>query len=65
VPTVVELSDPYANFLLPPAPPETATAGAGAVGAVVIGRHVREEFGSNAARLKALPRFCWEQCALE
>jgi len=24
MPTVVELSDPYANFLLPPAPPETA-----------------------------------------
>lgn len=24
MPTVVELSDPYTNFLLPPAPPETA-----------------------------------------
>jgi predicted amidophosphoribosyltransferase len=41
------------------------TAGAGAVGVIVIGRHVKEDYGDNAARLKALPRpFEWERCAL-
>jgi predicted amidophosphoribosyltransferase len=41
------------------------TAGAGAVGVIVIGRHVKEGFGDNVARLKALPRpFDWERCAL-
>jgi ATP-dependent DNA helicase RecG len=40
-------------------------SGAGSVGAVVIGRHIREEYGDNAERLKALPRFSWERCAFE
>lgn len=41
------------------------TAGAGQVGVIVIGRHIKEEFGDNAQRLKALPRpFVWERCAL-
>jgi adenine/guanine phosphoribosyltransferase-like PRPP-binding protein len=40
-------------------------AGAEAVGAVVIGRHIHEHFGDNAERLKALPRFSWQRCALE
>ena len=41
------------------------TAGAGAVGVLVIGRHVQETFRGNAARLKALPRrFDWDVCAL-
>ena len=39
-------------------------AGAGRIGAVVIGRHVREDFGDNAVRLRALPRFSWERCTL-
>lgn len=40
-------------------------AGAGRVGALVIGRHVREEFGKNATRVKALDRpFDWKRCAL-
>ena len=38
-------------------------AGAGKVGVVVIGRHIREDYGDNAKRLKALPRFSWERCA--
>jgi hypothetical protein len=32
------------------------TAGAGAVGALVIGRHVNADYGDNSKRLKALPR---------
>jgi len=40
-------------------------AGAGAVGVVVIGRHIHDDYGDNAQRLKALPRFSWERCALE
>ena len=40
------------------------TAGAGA-GTLVLGRHVNDDYGDNAARLKALPRpFVWEHCAL-
>jgi adenine/guanine phosphoribosyltransferase-like PRPP-binding protein len=38
-------------------------AGAGTIGAVVIGRHVHEDFGDNAARLRALPAFSWDRCA--
>lgn len=41
------------------------TAGAGAVGAVVIGRHVNTDYRANAERLKSLPRpFDWSTCAL-
>jgi hypothetical protein len=41
------------------------TAGAGAVGALVIGRHVNAGYGDHAKRLQALPRpFGWERCAL-
>jgi orotate phosphoribosyltransferase len=40
-------------------------AGAGKIGAIVIGRHVHKDFGDNASRLMALPRFSWERCALE
>jgi hypothetical protein len=41
------------------------TVGAGAVGVLVIGRHVQESFRGNAARLRALPRrFDWDVCAL-
>lgn len=41
------------------------TAGAGAVGVLVVGRHVNDAFGGNGQRLKALPRpFDWERCAL-
>lgn len=40
-------------------------AGTGRIGAVVIGRHIHEDWGNNAERLKALPRFSWERCALE
>ena len=40
-------------------------AGAGAIGVVVIGRHVHEDYRDNAARLRALPRFSWERCALD
>jgi hypothetical protein len=39
-------------------------AGAGVVGIVVIGRHIHEEYADNAARLRALPRFSWDRCAL-
>jgi adenine/guanine phosphoribosyltransferase-like PRPP-binding protein len=40
-------------------------AGAGAVGVLVIGRHVHEDFGDNKARLRALPRpFDWQTCWL-
>lgn len=41
-------------------------AGAGAVGLLVIGRHVTPDYAENAARLAALPRrFDWDRCALE
>jgi orotate phosphoribosyltransferase len=40
-------------------------AGAGVVAVVVIGRHIHEEFEDNAERLRTLPRFSWERCALE
>jgi predicted amidophosphoribosyltransferase len=41
------------------------TAGAGTVGVIVIGRHVKDDFRGNADRLKALPRpFEWDRCAL-
>jgi hypothetical protein len=39
-------------------------AGAGVVGAVVIGRHVNREWHENDRRLRALPRFDWGHCAL-
>lgn len=39
-------------------------AGAGAVGAVAIGRHINREWRDNDARLRALPRFRWEECAI-
>jgi predicted amidophosphoribosyltransferase len=39
-------------------------AGAGAVGVLVIGRHIHAQHGDNAARLTRLPqRFDWERCA--
>jgi predicted amidophosphoribosyltransferase len=40
-------------------------AGAGSVGVVVIGRHIREDYEDNASRLAALPQFSWERCAYE
>lgn len=40
-------------------------SGARSVGAVVIGRHIREEYGDNAERLRASPQFSWERCAFE
>ena len=40
-------------------------AGAGAVGVVVIGRHIHDDYGNTAQRLKGLPRFSWERCAFE
>jgi hypothetical protein len=41
-------------------------AGAAAVGVLVIGRHVHEDFGDNTARLQAIARpFDWARCALE
>jgi predicted amidophosphoribosyltransferase len=41
------------------------TAGAGPVGVVVIGRHINDDYGDNARRLKELSRpFEWERCAL-
>jgi predicted amidophosphoribosyltransferase len=39
-------------------------AGAGAVAAVVLGRHVNREWGQNDERLRALPRFDWERCSV-
>lgn len=40
-------------------------AGAGSVGALVIGRHVQPNYASNAGRLADLPRgFDWDTCAL-
>jgi hypothetical protein len=41
------------------------TAGAGAVGVIVIGRHLKDDYRDNADRLKSVPRpFAWERCAL-
>jgi predicted amidophosphoribosyltransferase len=41
------------------------TAGAGTVGVIVIGRHVKQDFRDNAERLKSLARpFDWGRCAL-
>lgn len=37
-------------------------AGACAVAALVVGRHINREWGENDVRLRALPRFCWEEC---
>lgn len=39
-------------------------AGAGTVGAVVIGRHVNREWGPNDHDLATLPPFDWNRCAL-
>ena len=39
-------------------------AGSGPVGALVIGRHVNREWGDNDRRLRALPPFDWDTCAL-
>lgn len=39
-------------------------AGAGAVGAVVIGRHVTREWHQNDCHLRSLPPFGWDLCAL-
>jgi hypothetical protein len=39
-------------------------AGAGAVAAVVIGRHINREWRDNDGRLRALPRFDWDKCAV-
>ncbi|MDP9295050.1 MAG: hypothetical protein M3O90_11610 [Actinomycetota bacterium] len=40
------------------------TSGAGTVAVLAIGRHVNEEFGANAERVKALTRpFDWSTCA--
>ena len=39
-------------------------AGAGAVAALVIGRHVNREWHENNRRLRALPPFDWSRCAL-
>ena len=38
--------------------------GAGVVAAVVIGRHINREWGDNDDRLRALPSFDWQKCAL-
>jgi phosphoribosylpyrophosphate synthetase len=39
-------------------------AGAGPVGAVVIGRHLNREWRDNDRRLQAMPGFDWARCAL-
>ncbi|HEV3128305.1 MAG TPA: hypothetical protein VGY32_04945 [Solirubrobacteraceae bacterium] len=39
-------------------------AGAGAIGAVVLGRHVNRHWDENNRRLQALPPFDWARCAL-
>lgn len=40
-------------------------AGAGPIGILVLGRHVRPDFQNNEVRLRALPRlFDWDICAL-
>lgn len=40
-------------------------AGVGAVGVIVIGRHIREDYEDNANRLAELPRFSWDRCAYD
>lgn len=40
-------------------------AGAGRVGVIVIGRHLNPNYGNNPERLKSLPSFSWDVCALE
>jgi predicted amidophosphoribosyltransferase len=40
------------------------SAGAGSVGAVVIGRHVNRNWGRNDEHLRSLPAFDWKTCAL-
>ena len=40
------------------------SVGAGAVAAVVIGRHVNRDWDENDRRLRALPGFDWNRCAL-
>lgn len=42
-----------------------SAAGAGTIAVVVIGRHIHEDFEDNGERLRALPRFSWDLCALE
>jgi hypothetical protein len=39
-------------------------AGAGPVAAIVIGRHINRDWGNNDRRLRALPPFDWNACAL-
>jgi hypothetical protein len=39
-------------------------AGSGTLAAVVIGRHINREWGPNDQRLRALPPFSWDRCAL-
>jgi orotate phosphoribosyltransferase len=40
------------------------TTGAGRVAVLAIGRHVNPEWKGNRARLRALPPFSWETCAV-
>lgn len=40
------------------------STGAGAVAAVVIGRHIHPNWHDNASRLRKLPAFQWSECAL-
>lgn len=42
-----------------------SAAGASTIAVVVVGRHMREDFEDNAERLRVLPQFCWDLCALE
>jgi predicted amidophosphoribosyltransferase len=39
-------------------------SGAGSVAALVIGRHVNREWADNAQRLRSLPPFDWDTCAI-
>jgi orotate phosphoribosyltransferase len=39
-------------------------AGARRVGVVVIGRHINREYGENDERLRELPPFSWDTCAV-
>jgi predicted amidophosphoribosyltransferase len=39
--------------------------GARRVAVLVVGRHIRDDYADNAQRLKELPRFSWERCALD
>jgi hypothetical protein len=40
-------------------------AGAEAIGVVVIGRHIHEDYGDTAERLQGLPSFSWDRCAFD